>query len=92
MPGSRGALTGGSFGVAAPRASFIGQFIIALFRSECPRKTWAPVQTDPAQESKVSNFSLMRLEDLYDASVIVPRGFDPLASVCVERHTSGPPS
>lgn len=33
-------LTGGSFGVAAPRASFIGQFIIALLRSECPRKTF----------------------------------------------------
>lgn len=26
----------GSFGVAAPRASFIGQFIILLLRFECP--------------------------------------------------------
>lgn len=32
------AITGGSFNIAAPRASFFGQFIIALLRFGCPRK------------------------------------------------------
>lgn len=94
MADARGALTGGSFGVAAPRASFIGPFIIALLRYERPRRTSAQVQTDPTRERKVSNSSLMCGKGLYDASATFPRRFErrrftaSLASVTLKSSQS----